>query len=444
MSYKQQFLRGVRLESSSNKVQSCLDRLHHKYAAKAQTKTQQKLAHLKQPQLSLAGFRLPSYLEDLGIFCVGSPGSGKSQAIAKLIQELQQRDDYRIVCLDRNGEFTTSFYRKGKDLLFNPTDSRSVGWCHSNESASVETIASGIIPLNSTSDPFWSVNARNLLSEIYQRTQTNAEVWTIFSRLSTERLQFLLRDSIFNKYFDSEKTFASIIASASTYARFYSQLPDKQSQIDFWHWAESGDRHSLFLPLFEKDAQLFKPLYSMVLELIILGLLSNVEREVKTAIIIDELGALQPISSLSRLLAEGRKSKATPILATQTVAQIDKLYGRYERQILLQGTATKLILNCRDPDSAVTMADIIGSQEVLEEYRHSQGIMATVRDRYAVMPSEIQNLPPLAGYLMFGSDVPVVRGEITPVDYPVIAPRLVAQQDNSNLEDVWEDEELEI
>ena len=425
MSYKQQFLRGVRLESSPNKVQSSLDRLHHKYESKAQTKTQQKSVLSKQPQLSLAGFRLPSYLEDLGIFCVGSPGSGKSQAIAKLIQELQQRDDYRIVCLDRNGEFTASFYREGKDLLFNPVDERSVGWCHSSESASVETIASGIIPLDTLSDPFWPVSAIDFLSEIYQRAETNAQVWEVVSLLSTEELKSLLRDSMFNKYFDSEKTLASIVASATSYARFYGQLPDKEEKIDLWHWAESGDCRSLFLPLFEKDAQLFKPLYSMVLELIILGLLSNVEREVKTAIIIDELGALQPISSLSRLLAEGRKSKATPILATQTVAQIDKLYGRYERQILLQGTATKLILNCRDPDSAVTMAEIIGFQEVLEEYRHSQGIIATVRDRYAVMPSEIQNLPPLSGYLMFGSDVPVVRGEIAPVDYPVIAPRLV-------------------
>ena len=444
MSYKQQFLRGVRLESSANKVQSCLDLLHTKYAAKTQTENQQKLAESKQPQLSLAGFRLPSYLEDLGIFCVGSPGSGKSQAIAKLISELQQRADYRLVCLDRNGEFAKSFYREGKDLLFNPIDERSLGWCHRCESASVETIASGIVPLHSNSDPFWPVSARNFLSEIYQRTQTNAEVWTIFSRLNIEQLKSLLWNSMFNKYFDSEKTLASIIASATTYARFYGQLPDLEEKIDFWHWAESGDRRSLFLPLFEKDAQLFKPLYSMVIELIILGLLSNVERSVKTAIIIDELGALQPIASLSRLLAEGRKSKATPILATQTVAQIDKLYGRYERQILLQGTATKLILNCRDPDSAVTMAEIIGSQEVVEEYRHSQGIMATVRDRYAVMPSEIQNLPPLAGYLMFGSDVPVVRGEITPVNYPTIAPRLVARQDSCDPEDVWEDEELEI
>ena len=73
MSYKQQFLRGASLESSANKVQLCLDRLHH------QSQVGQK-SH--QPQLSIAGFRLPSYLENLGIFCVGSPGSGKTQAIA--------------------------------------------------------------------------------------------------------------------------------------------------------------------------------------------------------------------------------------------------------------------------------------------------------------------------------------------------------------------------
>jgi len=50
------------------------------------------------------------------------------------------------------------------------------------------------------------------------------------------------------------------------------------------------------------------------------------------------------------------------------------------------------------------------------------------------MPSEIQSLPPLSGYLMFGSDVPVVRGEITTVDYLIIAPRLIARRSNSSSE----------
>ena len=67
--------------------------------------------------------------------------------------------------------------------------------------------------------------------------------------------------------------------------------------------------------------------------------------------------------------------------------------------------------------------------------------MATVRDRSVVMPSEIQSLPPLSGYLMFGSDVPVVRGEITPVDYPVTAPKFVSCRERSS--ELIEDRELE-
>ena len=265
-----------------------------------------------------------------------------------------------------------------------------------------------------------------MLTEIYERTKTNQEVWWATSKMGTDELRKLLRDSLFSKYFDSEKTFASIIASATCYTRFYSQLSDKPDNLDFTDWANSDDKRSLFLPLFERDAELYKPLYSMVFELVIRGLLSNVERKVKTAIIIDELGALQKLDSLSRLLAEGRKFQACPIIATQTTAQIDKIYGRNERQILLQGTASKLILNCRDPDSARTMAEIIGNQEVLEEFGdRTDHKTSIVREKPAVMSAEIQNLPALSGFLIVGSGTPVVKAEIAPQDYRAISEKFV-------------------
>ena len=369
---------------------------------------------------------MPHNLEELGIFCVGSPGSGKTQAIARLISELKQRPDYRIVCFDRNGEFTANFYDEKQDLIFNPKDKRSLGWSHNCESASNETIAASIIPDHHHTDKFWSDSARNLLSEIYERTSNNEEANYVFSTMDTKQLKQFLGNSLFSKYFDSETTFASIISSTTTYTRFYSQLQDRENQIDFTGWAKSNNGRSLFLPLFAQDAEIYKSLYSMVFELIIRGLLSNVEREIKTAIIIDELGALQKLDSLSSLLAEGRKFKATPIIATQTTAQIDKIYGENDRHILLQGTATKLILNCRDPHTAKAMAEIIGHQEVLEEFvSDNSNTILTVREKLAVMPSEIQNLIPLQGFLMMGSGVPIVKAEITPKDYPIAAQRLV-------------------
>ena len=429
---KQQFIRGVALETSANKLQSLLDRQNNIYFLEDNSPE-------CLPQLSIADFRLPRYLEDLGIFCVGSPGSGKTQAISKLISQLKQRSDFRIVCFDRNGEFTRNFYDEERDLLFNPDDARSVGWCHNGESASHENIAASIIPLSHHEDKFWGISGRNLLAEIYQRVQTNSDVWYVMSKLDSDGLKELLSDSIFNKYFESEKTFSSIVASTSTYTRFYKQLGDTEHNLDFTKWARKDDPRSLFLPLFEENTELYKPLYSMVFNLIVRGLLSNPERNIKTAIIIDELGALQPLESLSRLLAEGRKFKACPIIATQTTAQIDKIYGGHEKQILLQGTATKLILNCRDPRSALEMAEIIGYQEVLEEFIDrsdnsytptEQVNFSTIREKYTVMPSEIQSLQPLQGFLVLGNGTPVINARLTPRNYPIIAERLIPLEEN--------------
>ncbi|WP_019505526.1 type IV secretion system DNA-binding domain-containing protein [Pleurocapsa sp. PCC 7319] len=78
-----------------------------------------------------------------------------------------------------------------------------------------------------------------------------------------------------------------------------------------------------------------------------------------------------------------------------------------------QGTKTKLILGCADPQTAETMVKIIGRQE----YRHlaenhsrsrhtgrsGNGRTVTLneqlREGYAVMPDQLANLPDLQGYL---------------------------------------------
>jgi hypothetical protein len=420
-------LRGIKLAESPNKVQSLLD---------AHLNEQEnQLYGFQTPQLTIADFRLPPYLENLGIFCIGSPGSGKTQAIAQLLNTLSQRPDFRVICFDRNGEFTEKFYQSEQHLLFNPKDSRTVFWNHKKELVRPETIAAGIVPLDSHQEQFWTHTARNLLSDIYGRTDNNAQVWATLSTLSQRELKELLRDSAFYKYFDSEKTVASIIATLCTYTRFYRELPDNSESFSFSEWAKADDPRSLFLPLFEEDAELYKPLYSMIFELILKGLLSNRERKIKTAVVIDELGALQKLPSLVRLLSEGRKFNVCPILATQTQAQINRVYGEYDTQIILQGTATKLILNCRDPQTAETMADLIGKQERLEELSSSNSREQTIfiREAYAVMPSELQALPSLQGYLLIADGIPPVRVELTPKDYSNITSSCLLQAIDQNL-----------
>jgi hypothetical protein len=100
----------------------------------------------KLPLLEIAGIEIPSDLENLGFFFVGSPGSGKTQAIKRLLAILRERSDFRVMVLDRNGELLESFYQEGGDLLFNPKDARSMNWNHCDEGMEPETIAAALVP----------------------------------------------------------------------------------------------------------------------------------------------------------------------------------------------------------------------------------------------------------------------------------------------------------
>lgn len=383
------------------------------------------------PRLSIGGVELPAYLEDLGIFAVGSPGSGKSQAIARLLSELKQRPDFRVVVFDRNAEMLSNCYDEHKDLIFNPVDARSLLWSHKTEQARPETIAAGLIP-DFAKEPFFNDAARNLLSDLYERCDNNAEIWGVLTTLTTEELKDFVAGGLSQRYFISEKTGGSVLSSLINYVRFYRELPDEGEKFSFVKWARDGDSRSLFLPLFEEDSELFKPLYSMVFELILKGLLSNEGRQIKTAIIIDELGALNKLNSLSRLLSESRKFGGCPILGTQSGAQIQKVYGDEDFDILKQTTKTKLILNCPDPTTALIGAELIGKVEKLEQQTTYSGMFGSkrsqtesIRETYAVMPSEIQALPKLEGYLLIADGSSSAKVKITPQSYPSIAKRLI-------------------
>ena len=208
----------------------------------------------------------------------------------------------------------------------------------------------------------------------------------------------------------------------------------------------------------EDDTELFKPLYTLAFELMLKGLLSSQERTLKTAIIIDELGALNKLPSLSRLLSESRKFLGCPILGTQTEAQITKVYGQEDTRILLQGTKTKVILRCSDPQTAETMARVIGKQERVELTNNrnrsrsssskgagsgsSYGENEQLREAYAVMPSEIQNLPDLKGYLKI-SDLPAAKIQVKIRDFFRKAERFIPRsqasvQTDANAESIQE------
>ncbi len=391
---------------------------------------------------------IPATYENRGFFLVGSPGSGKTQAISQMVAVLKQRTDFRGIVFDRGGELLEKFYDPSQDLIFNPFDSRSCHWTHTNEPTRSETIAAGLIPMGLSKEPFFATAGRAVMSELFRKTQSNGELFELLQG-RMETLSSFLSGTLAARYLEEPKAATSVLSTVANYCQFYSALIEPQGKtLSFYRWGESDSPRWIFVTLRENDAELLKPLYSLVFELMLKGLLSTEERNRKTAIVIDELGALNQLPSLHRLLSESRKFLGCPILGTQTEAQITKIYGQEDTRIILQGTKTKLILNCADPQTAETMAKIIGKQESFQvtsnrsRTTHRGGQNRTVseneqiKESYAVLPAELQDLPDLKGYFKIAG-LPAAAVRVKVKKFPQRIERFVRGQDS--IQQQWQD-----
>lgn len=408
-----------------------------------------------QPQIEIGGVPIPNYYENLSFFFTGVPGSGKSTALKRIIDTLRQRDDWRGIILDRNGELMESFYDPDKDVIFNPRDARSVCWNHRSERARPETLSTAILPDPQGDDIFFVQGARAMLADLYKRADNNSQIWEIINTFSVPELQEFLQGTPSEKYFTSEKTAGSILATLINDARFYGDLAEidpAREGFSFYHWAKSTDPRWVWVPLFEDDSAVYKPLITGAFELALKGLLSDEGRSIRTGFFIDELGAIAQLKSLPRLLSEGRKFNGAAFLGAQTAAQIRKTYGEDSKRIILQGCATKLILRCGDPETSKEFAEVIGRQEIQEmmvgfnsSFMKSSSVSRNmqVRERFTVEPTELQHLPALTGVLSVGGQNPAPVA-LQPKSFENKQPRLVERKAataaaTSSSDDWWQE-----
>jgi hypothetical protein len=210
------------------------------------------------PQLEVAGVPIPAQYENRGFFVVGSPGSGKTQIICQLVAQIRQRADFRGIVFDRSGELLEKFYDPSRDLIFNPHDDRSVNWKHTDEPIQMETIAAGLIPKESTREPFFSDAGRAVMAELFRQTQSSAEVLEMLQS-DVDPLRNLLSGTLAARYLGEERVATSVLSTATNYCQFYRSLMHLQSKtLSFYRWGASNNARWIFITVHEDDAELFK------------------------------------------------------------------------------------------------------------------------------------------------------------------------------------------
>jgi type IV secretory pathway TraG/TraD family ATPase VirD4 len=393
----------------------------------------------KNQQLLLCGVSIPHDVENLHIMIAGSTGTGKSTILNETIASAIYRGD-KLIIIDPNGTFLSKFYREG-DHILNPFDARSEIWDPffdiKNKNYDYEQIVFSMIPpQNSASGEEWNGYARTLLRGI-MRACGNQDIFTmhyvidLLNNATNEELkQFVCgteAEALFTTSSGDSANNNTVNSTRFVLAKYissYQYLPKNLGcGFSIRDYIDSG-KGNLFITWREDMLQALKPMVSTFCDLISNAILSSSNTQNKL-FIVDELGSLNQQPALEQLATKGRKHGVNIIACIQSTSQLNDVYGK-EKAITLRSCFRNLVVlggGSIDHHTADDLSTSLGEHEVIRTDKSNTYSSVNKKDlvykERIVLPSEIQALKQLEGYLAFALDYPIAKFKIDRVDYPV-------------------------
>ncbi|MGJ3494541.1 type IV conjugative transfer system coupling protein TraD, partial [Piscirickettsia salmonis] len=384
---------------------------------------------------------IPRFSEFQGVLFHGSIGSGKSQGIMRLLDEIRATGDAALI-YDKECTLKPFFFDKTIDSELNPLSTDCEHWDQWEECENpieMAALATYLMPKSvQGSDPFWVDAARTIFSTVTweMRDHEDREVIKQLQVLLTttlDELRGILKgteaENLVSK--DIEKTAISIRAVMATYTkalRFLEGLSKDKSKKPFAikKWirqqfdSTAARKGWLFITSRANIHAEIKPLLTAWIGMALKGIQSLPPNSGKRFwIILDEMASLNRLEGFSDIAADIRKFGGCIAIGIQSVSQIEYIYGDKE------GTAITDLLNTslyyRSPKQRVAewVSKDLGEQ-VVEEVRESQSYGPNaIRDgntigrqrvtRRTVEASDIMQLEDLNFYLRLVGNHPITK-----------------------------------
>jgi type IV conjugative transfer system coupling protein TraD len=372
--------------------------------------------------VALVGVPFPYATEREHTLAVGSPGSGKSQAIHRLLESLRARGD-RAVVYDPELEYTKHHFDAATDVLLNPYDARSVAWSPYNDARELpdfDKLAACLFKDPRSGDPYWTRATRQIftyaayqLRRQYPQATLEDLLMVFFGPLrvlaklveGTPAASHLAggsngrTDSLRSVLADGANSLVHLAGGAADFS------------IRDWVNAPAGRGGILFMSAPETHMTSLRPLLSFWSELVVSSLLARVnDAEIQTTwIILDEFPSLGKVESLASGPERLRKYGGAVVLGMQQVSQIQEIYGHEVAQTIIGQCATKLILRCQDPETAKHMAEQLGRRQTrrvdetvsygANSLRDGVGLTPREELELVALPDEVMNLPKFHGFI---------------------------------------------
>jgi hypothetical protein len=224
----------------------------------------------------------------------------------------------------------------------------------------------------------------------------------------------------------SDSVFSLIRTVASNYLTPYSYLPNSGTPFSVGEMIRAEHSGFLFLTFRADQLASLRSLISCVLDVAartILSLSPDTERRVW--LVMDDFASIGRIQSLETMAKNAHKVGGCLLIGLQSVSSMRALYGDAASETILANLASRLVLRCADAGTAQYLSEYIDKQESPQQSINSNKnsknnkskATSTATDstgqtdlqvhQPAVLPSHIQALPALHGFLRLGDNLPV-------------------------------------
>lgn len=385
-------------------------------------------------ELKLAGVGVPFLDETKHFKMVGTTGTGKSSAIRQLLAGALARGD-RVLFADPDAGYRQRFFNRYRgDIVLNPFDPLSVRWdpyAEIGHDYDVDQLAAGLIPSSEdASSNEWRSYARTFLAAVIRRSRAGQkslpEVWRILAIASVEEVRALVEGTPAQPFLelDNARMFGSIRSVAvSAIAALEHVQAQRATPFAVREWVRGGRAPgALFITYKATQIAALRSMIATWVRLAIFEAMSGSENvDQHLWFVVDELDALGAIEGLKDALTRLRKFGGRCVLGFQSIAQVHATYGT-TAQTLVENCGNSLILRCSGGESGGTSqfaSRLIGDREVVRRQmsrgsdregalsgrgmRRSKNISDSHVTEAAIMPSQLEQLPDLSGYLKLAS-----------------------------------------